>query len=75
MSFVENWRGVVSLNRGGVSNKTNFSTYDSVTSASIGTSVTVDIKGFQLFPSLLYGWVVGQNGWYVLMQVRFMDIL
>jgi hypothetical protein len=76
MSFVDNLRGVVSLTRGGVSIAKDFSTYNSITSASVGTTMTVDIKGFQLFPSLIYGWIVGQeNNWYVLMQVKFMDIM
>ena len=64
------------LTRGGVSNQKDFSNYNSLTSASVGSSMTVDIKGFQLFPSLSYGWIVGQeNNWYILMQLKFMDIL
>ena len=76
MSFLDNLRGVVSLTRGGVSTATDLSNYNSITSASLGTTMTVDIKGYQLFPSLIYGWIVGQeNNWYVLMQVKFMDIM
>ncbi len=76
MSFLDNLRGTVSLTRGGTSSTKDFSTYKSITSASIGTILTVDIKGFQIFPSLIYGWIVGkENNWYVLMQLKFMDIM
>lgn len=76
ISFIDNLRGIVSLTRGGISTTKDFSTYDSMTSASMGTTMTIDIKGFQLFPSLIYGWIVGkENNWYVLMQIKFMDIM
>lgn len=76
MIYVNDLRGNLSLTRGGVSVTKNLSNYSSISSASIGTSLTLDIKGFQVFPSLVYGWVLGQeNNWYLLMQLKFMDIL
>ncbi|WP_397601907.1 hypothetical protein [Silvanigrella sp.] len=76
ISFLDNLRGFVSLTRGGVSTNKDFSTYDALTSASIGSSMTVDIKGFQLYPALSYGWIVGkENNWYMLFQIKFMDLL
>lgn len=76
ITFLNNLRGFVSLTRGGVSSNKDFSTYDSLTSASIGSSMDIDIKGFQLYPALSYGWIVGQeNNWYMLLQIKFMDLL
>lgn len=76
ITFLDNLRGFVSLTRGGVSSNKDFSTYDSLTSASIGSSMDIDIKGFQLYPALSYGWIVGQeNNWFMLLQIKFMDLL
>ncbi|APJ04474.1 hypothetical protein [Silvanigrella aquatica] len=75
-TFLDNLRGVASITRGGTSNTQNFSTFNAITSASVGSSVTIDIKGFQLYPSLVYGWIVGQeNNWYIIMQMKFMNVL
>ncbi|WGL60708.1 hypothetical protein QEJ31_03705 [Pigmentibacter sp. JX0631] len=75
-SYLNNWRGITSLTRGGVSSNEKISNFTGLTSASIGSSVDVDIKGFQLFPSIYYSWIVGsEENWYVLFQLKFMDFL
>ena len=75
-SYLNNWRAITSLTRGGVSSNEILSSFSGLTSASIGTSVDLDIKGFQLFPSIYYSWVVGrEENWYVLFQLKFMDFL
>ncbi len=75
-TYLNNLRGIVSLTRGGVALKENFSNFTATTSASVGSSIDVDIKGFQLFPSFYYSWIVGQEtNWYILFQLKFMDFL
>lgn len=75
-SYLNNWRGITSLTRGGVSSNEVLSNFSGLTSASFGSSIDVDIKGFQLFPSIYYSWVLGrEENWYVLFQLKFMDFL
>ncbi|WP_186647432.1 hypothetical protein [Fluviispira vulneris] len=75
MAYLNDWRGFISLKEGGVSDTPDFSTFNSVTSIGIGSGLTMDIKGFQIFPSLIYGYGFGEKSWYVLTQVKFTDIL
>ncbi len=75
MAYINNWRGFIALKEGGVSDTPDFSTVNSITSVGIGSGLTVDIKGFQIFPSLIYGYGFAEKSWYVLTQVKFMDIL
>ncbi len=75
-TYLNNLRGIVTLTRGGVAIKEDFNDFSAITSASVGSSVDVDIKGFQLFPSFYYSWIVGQEtNWYILFQLKFMDFL
>lgn len=75
MSYVNQWRGVLSLTEGGVSPEQQPTCFSSQTSISLGSSVTVDIKGFQLYPSLIYSRLLSNGGWSLLMQVKLMDII
>ncbi|KAB8029718.1 hypothetical protein [Fluviispira multicolorata] len=75
MTFLDDWRGIISLKEGGVSTTKDFTSFDSVTSVGIGSGLNVDIKGFQISPSLIYGFVIGDSGWYILTQIKFMDII
>lgn len=75
MSYVNRWRGSLGVTEGGVFTTTNWASHTENTSLNIGTNVTVDIKGFQIYPALIYSVLLGNGGWSLLMQVKLMDIL
>ena len=75
MSYVDNWRGVLSVNEGGVSENTSGTDFGHLTTLSVGTTFTVDIKGFQIYPSLFYSQLLEKNGWGVIMQVKLMSFM
>lgn len=75
-SYVNNLRGILSISRGGVADDINFRNVSGITSASVGSSIDLDIKGFQLFPSILYSWIISkQRNWSILFQLNFMNFL
>jgi hypothetical protein len=76
ISFIDNLKGFVSLNQGGVSLQNNLSSWDSITSANIGSSIRVDIKGVQFFPTIIYSQAITQeNNWSLLFQLKFSNFL
>ncbi|WP_338635608.1 hypothetical protein [Spirobacillus cienkowskii] len=76
ISFIDNLKGFVSLNHGGVSLQNNLSSWDSITSANIGSSIRVDIKGVQFFPTIIYSQAISQeNNWSLLFQFKFSNFL
>lgn len=74
MSYIDKWRGFLGLMEGGVFTTSNLSSATTTLSGSVGTSISVDVKGFQFYPSLIYSSVLGGSGWSILAQIKVMDI-
>ncbi|MES2614354.1 MAG: hypothetical protein V4591_02955 [Bdellovibrionota bacterium] len=75
MAYVSDWNMFLSMNEGGTSPNKDGSNFNNLTTASIGTEFTLDIKGFQLYPSLSYSQLIEKAGWGVIMQVKMMDFM
>ena len=75
MSYVNDWHGILSVNEGGVSPNTSGTNFTRLTTLSVGSSFTIDIKGFQIYPSLFYSQLLEENGWGVIMQVKLMNFM
>jgi hypothetical protein len=74
MSYIDRWRGFLGLMEGGVFTTPHLSSATATLSGSVGTSIAVDVKGFQFYPSLIYSSVLGGSGWSILAQIKVMDI-
>lgn len=69
--YLDNIRGEFVIGRGGVAKKRDFSDFENVNSASIAARMTIDIKGFQIFPSVAYGKILGAPGWSLFSELSF----
>lgn len=61
IAYLDSIRGELVLAHGGVAHDKSFKDLESLTSASMAARMTIDIKGFKLFPSLAYGQVLGSR--------------
>ena len=75
MSYINDWKALAAFSEGGTTDKTSPINFNPTTSITGGIECTVDVKGFQIFPSLSYTQLLDKHGWGVLMQVKFTDFM
>ena len=73
IAFLENLESFVSLETGGVFENQNLTT-DPITTVRVGTSLSADMKGFQIYPSLVYEQILNTKNWSILMQIGFENV-
>lgn len=74
ISYVDDLRGFLNVTQGGVWDEGK-DTPQPVTSATAGVSLRLDIKGFQLFPSLFYTQLLEEGGSRLMLQIKFTDLI
>lgn len=73
IAYIDNLKGEIVLGRGGVAKDRRFSDLRNVTSISAAAKMTIDIRGFGIFPSLAFGRLIGRPGWSLFFQLNFTD--
>lgn len=75
ISYADDLRGFFNVTQGGVWAAGRHDARPPVTSATGGVSLRLDIKGFQLFPSLGYTQLLEEGGYRLMMQIKFTDLI
>ncbi len=69
--YFESLRGEIVVGRGGVARTESFQKIFTRDSASVAVRSTINIKGFQIFPSVAYGQLIGEEGWSLFSELSF----
>jgi hypothetical protein len=69
--YFEGLRGELGLSHGGVARNEDFSDFHTYDTASAAVRATINIKGFQLFPTLTYAHLLGRDGWSLFSEISF----
>lgn len=75
IAYFEAVRGELVIARGGVSRDKEFKNLYSVTSASAGARIDIDIKGVKIFPRISFGKIINEPGWSLFGELAFSQIL
>jgi hypothetical protein len=69
--YFESLRGELGLSHGGVARNEDFSDFHTYDTASAAVRATINIKGFQLFPTLTYAHLLDRDGWSLFSEISF----
>lgn len=71
IAYLEKLDGELVLSRGGTSNDFDLKSTNSITTVTGSMRLKIDVKGYQLNPSILYGRAIDKPLWQVFMQIKF----
>lgn len=69
--YFESLRGELQINRGGISSRDNFSDFRFYDTVSVSLRTTINVKGFQLFPSVAFAQLLNNHKWAVFSEISF----
>jgi hypothetical protein len=69
--YFESLRGEFEVGRGGISSRDNFSDFRLYDTATFALRTTINVKGFQLFPSVAYAQLLNNHKWAIFSEISF----